>query len=223
MARPLLQLQNATLHYDITGTYGDISSLGQFEWYEWVYYCEGSTPFPLPREVLGRTLSPARGEGNEMAQWILKSNGNIVPCRSVRALTPKEKRSETEKQKQTIFTDLISKHWGDASQPPPFTDKQDSTMPTPDEDNEQVTSIPDFDDPVDANGQAIDLQPPYDTLIHTELMLPHNRIQQCTKVTQQTLGPDLRTMGTYHPSMPLNTMLYNVQFPDGAVKQCRFP
>ena len=96
-------------------------------------------------------------------------------------------------------------------------------MPTPDEDNEQVTSIPDFDDPVDANGQAIDLQPPYDTLIHTELMLPHNRIQQCTKVTQQTLGPDLRTMGTYHPSMPLNTMLYNVQFPDGAVKQCRFP
>ena len=218
-ARPLPQLQNATPHYDITGTHGDISSLGQFEWYEWVYYREGSAPFPLPREVLGRTLGPARGEGNEMAQWILKSNGNVVPRRSVRALTPEEKRSETEKHKRLIFTELISKRWGDASHPPSSTDEPDPTMDAQDEDEDQTTLVPVFDDPVDANGQAIDLQPAYDTLIHAELMLPHNGVQQRAKVTQRTLGPDLRTTGTYHSSMPLNTMLYDVQFPDGAVKE----
>jgi hypothetical protein len=29
--------------------------------------------------VLGRVLGPVCGEGNEMAQWILKANGNVVP------------------------------------------------------------------------------------------------------------------------------------------------
>ena len=42
-------------------------------------------PFPTTKnfwEVLG----PARGGGNEMAQWILKANGRVVPRRSLREL-----------------------------------------------------------------------------------------------------------------------------------------
>ena len=35
--------------------------------------------FPTNREVLGRVLGPAQGEGNEMAQWVLKANGKVVP------------------------------------------------------------------------------------------------------------------------------------------------
>ena len=36
-------------------------------------------PFPHNQEVLGHVLGPARGEGNELSQWVLKSNGNVVP------------------------------------------------------------------------------------------------------------------------------------------------
>ena len=52
-----LQLDGQTFSFSITGDEGDISNLCQFKWYEWVYYREGSANFPLPREVLGRSLA----------------------------------------------------------------------------------------------------------------------------------------------------------------------
>ena len=39
-----------------------------------VKYREHTAGFPLQRETLGRVLGPAKGEGNEVAQWILKAN-----------------------------------------------------------------------------------------------------------------------------------------------------
>ena len=57
---------------------GDISSLCQFGWYEWCYYHEQTAAFPHNREVLGRVLGPGQGEGNEMAQWVLKANGRVT-------------------------------------------------------------------------------------------------------------------------------------------------
>ena len=70
-AKNLLQLDGQTPSFSITGDEGDISNLCQFKWCEWVYYHEGSANFPLPCEVLGRSLGPTKGEGNEMAQWCL--------------------------------------------------------------------------------------------------------------------------------------------------------
>jgi hypothetical protein len=83
-AKNSLQLDGQTPSFFNHWYEGDISNLCQFKWYEWVYYREGSTNFPLPREVLGCSLGPVKGEGNEMAQWCLKANGNVVPHRSVR-------------------------------------------------------------------------------------------------------------------------------------------
>jgi hypothetical protein len=39
---------------------------------------------------------PAKGEGNEMCQWILKANGKMVPRRSVRPLQKAEIHSPSE-------------------------------------------------------------------------------------------------------------------------------
>ena len=108
-AKDLLDLKGQTPAFTVTGNIPDISNLCQFDWYQWVYYREGSAAFPLPREVLGRTLGPAAGEGNKMAQWILKANGNVVPCHSVRPLTDIEIRSEMEQRKRKIFDDLITR------------------------------------------------------------------------------------------------------------------
>jgi hypothetical protein len=82
-ARSLFQLHGTNAHTAMTNEEGDISNLCQYDWYQWCYYREHTAKFPFNREVLGRVLGPAKGEGNDMAQWILKANGNVVPRRTL--------------------------------------------------------------------------------------------------------------------------------------------
>ena len=79
MAKDNFKLHGMTPHTATLAEEGDISSLCQFGWYEWCYYCEQAAAFAHNREVLGQVLGPARGKGNEMAQWVLKANGQVVP------------------------------------------------------------------------------------------------------------------------------------------------
>jgi hypothetical protein len=79
--------------------------------------------------------------------------------------------------------------------------------------------IPEFDDPIDATGRAIDSQPAYDRMINTELMLPQNGEYQPVTVIGRTVGPSGRPEGQYHEDPAMNSMTYDVQFPDGDVKE----
>jgi hypothetical protein len=81
-AKDTFNLHGSNPHTALTGDRGDISSLCQYDWYEWWYSREQKEKFPFNREVLGRVLGPAKGAGNEMAQWILKANGKQVPRRT---------------------------------------------------------------------------------------------------------------------------------------------
>ena len=83
MAKDNFKLHGTTPHTATMAEEGDISSLCQFGWYEWCYYREQTAAFPDNREVFGRVLGPARREGNEMAQWVLKANGKVAPRRSL--------------------------------------------------------------------------------------------------------------------------------------------
>ena len=89
-------------HTLTTGDEGDISNLCQYGWYEWCYFRDQTAAFPNNKEVLGRVLGPARGAGNEMAQWILKANGRVVPRRSLRPLKVDEIHSPVEINKKSI-------------------------------------------------------------------------------------------------------------------------
>ena len=40
-------------------------------------------PFPITKKFWAELLGPARGVGNDLAQWILKANGRVVPRRSL--------------------------------------------------------------------------------------------------------------------------------------------
>ena len=66
-------------HTLMTGEEGNISNLCQYGWYDWCYYCVHTARFPYNQEVLGRVLGSAHYKGNELAQWVLKVNGNIMP------------------------------------------------------------------------------------------------------------------------------------------------
>ncbi len=72
-AKNLFQLNRTTPHTFTFGTDADILNLCRFGWYEWIYFREYSASFPFQKEQLGRCLGPARNEGNDMSQWVLKT------------------------------------------------------------------------------------------------------------------------------------------------------
>jgi Reverse transcriptase (RNA-dependent DNA polymerase) len=220
-AKNLFQLQGSNAHFTITGEEGDISNLCQFGWYDWCYYRDHTGDFPMPREILGRILGPARGEGNEMAQWVLKANGKVVPRRSCRLLTIAELNSEAEQEKRKVFDQLILKRWGSAIEPPEghTSDVKDELEPYFDEDDPIPSSVPDYDDPVDANGNAINQQPSYDRMINMELALPQGDSLKLAKVIRRSVNHEGKFTGTYDENPLLNSMTYDVEFPDGEVKE----
>ena len=222
-AGSLFQLEGRNPHHHVFHEEGDISNLCQFGWYEWVYY-RNRDPFPLHTELLGRCLGPSTGEGNGMSQWILKSNGKVVPRRIVRPLRKDEWSKDTEKAKRELFDSLISAKLGDSLTPMPdgneyelnAPEAQDDFVPYGDDDN-APWAIPEVDDPVDASGHALDQQPAYDQLINAELLISDGSEYQPVRVLGRTKSPSGRVEGEYDTNPILNTMLYDVEFPDGQV------
>ena len=80
-ARDLFQIQGSNPYTASFREEGDIFNICQFAWYEWVYFYDDSSTsqFPFPKSRLGRCLGPAKNEENEMTQWVLKQNGQVVP------------------------------------------------------------------------------------------------------------------------------------------------
>lgn len=213
----LFQLEGRNPYFSVTGQEGDISNLCQFKFYDWVYYREQKADYPLPKEILGRVLGPAKGEGNEMCQWVVNHHGNVIPRRTVRPLTNDEWIRESEVRKRSIFDNLIRVRWGTTISPPlPTTNKDFDVY---EDDDEDALHIPEFDDPVDARGRALDQQPLYDRLINIELMLPKDGEYKQAKVVGRTMTSDGKVSGTYDENHILNTMLYDVQFHDGDVQE----
>ena len=127
-AKDTFNLHGSNPHTVLTGDEGDISSLCQFGWYEWCYYRDHTEKFPFNKEVLGWILGPAKGEGNEMAQWVLKANGNVVPRHTARPLTVTETHSTMELKKRGTFDALVEKRWGTSMSPPPVPKDDDELV-----------------------------------------------------------------------------------------------
>ena len=169
----------------MTGEEGDISNLCQYKWYEWCYYREHTANFPHNRKVLGHVLGPARGEGNEMAQWILKANGNVVPRQMHQPLQTAEIHSPTEVKKRKVFNALIERRWGTSISPPKTTGgNQKPEFENYEDDDEPERVIPEIEDAVDANGRLLDQQPAYDAIINAEVQLQLGEEYVTRKVKQ---------------------------------------
>ena len=217
-ARNLFQLDGRNAHFDVMGEEGDISNLCRFDWYEWGYFMDQKAGFPLQREILGRVLGPSKGVGNEMSQWILKSNGKIVSRRTVRPLNAEELVKDEEKAKRNAFTEIINNTFGTIVSPMPQPTK-DSDFVEYEDDDEDARVIPEWSDPVDSAGNPIDQQPLYDKLINAELFLQHGENIVNSKIIGRSIGSDGQTFGTYDDNPALNTMVYDIEFPDGEVKE----
>ena len=76
-----------------------------------------------------------------------------------------------------------------------------------------------MDDPIDSAGRAINQQPAYDKLIQAELILPQGDKLKMARVVGRAVGPDGLTTGTFSDIPILNSIVYDVEFPDGEFKE----
>ena len=240
-AKNLFQLQGTNPYSATLGEMGDISSLCQFSWYEWVYFRQGSKAFPYLKEELGRCLGPCKNEGNEMCQWVLQANGFIVPRRTLRRLTAHESApsNEVEARKRSIFDDLIKARFGDSMSLGP---EDKALQPTGEDDDPAILGeegSADFDmdsyefyedgheqtpqpmeaDLVDASGKPINQQSVSDLLLNAELHLPSGESEQLGRVVRRAVDENGKLIGSFDNNPMLNTLIYEVEFPDGSLKQ----
>ena len=75
------------------------------------------------KECLGRCLGPAQNKGNEMAQWILTGNGQVVSRRAIFHLEKADlaPSNEMEQRKRTGFDAAITNRLGNSFTLPPIT------------------------------------------------------------------------------------------------------
>ena len=225
-AKTMFSLHGSNAHTSLTGDEGDISNLCQYGWYDWCYYREQGAKFPFNREILGRVLGPASGEGNEMAQWVLKANGNVIPNRTLRPLHVDELHSAVEVKKREIFDALIERRHGTSTTPSNISpSSKDDDGGALDEwsayhdDDEIPRHIPEIEDVVDSHGKVLCQQPAYDKMINAEVQLQLRDRVQSARVIQRSLGLDGKVAGLYDDNPLLNSMVYDLEFPDGTIKE----
>jgi hypothetical protein len=221
---------------------GDISNLCTYGWYEWVYFRQSTAPFPMLQEELGRCLGPTKNEGNEMCQWVLQKNGQIVPRATLRRLTRDESSpfNEPEARKRAEFDAAIREKLGDSMMLGPAehttgnlvhqTEEFDFEDPTsvlefnpdefiPYEDEVEAPAVMPHADLTDSSGKPINQQSMTDLLINAEVLLPQGESEQLAKVLRRSVDEEGKLIGTFNDNPILNTLVYEVEFPDGTVKE----
>ena len=123
-----------------------------------------------------------------------------------------------EVKKREVFIALIKQRWGDSVTP----SKDDEAVLKYDDykdEYEEPRIIPDIEEPVDSTGKPINQQPFYDKLINAEVQLQMGDSLVKGKVIGRSVEPDGTIIGSYDDNPMLNSFLYDVEFPDGQVKE----
>ena len=232
-ARDLFQLNGTNPHTATFGDEGDISNLCQFDWYQWCWYFDETSAlrFPFQKAALGRCLGPAENEGNEMSQWVLKQNGQVVPRRTLVPLTAEQlaPSNEVEAKRRADYDADIRSKLGDCMKLPTIVEDSDEDedpvveIDDPDfrpyEDDETPPSVMPEADIVDNAGRPICQQSMTDLLVNAEVLLPQGEELQLAKVVGQSFDANGKVIGRFDENPLLNSLVYDVRFPDGTVKE----
>ena len=185
-----------------------------------MYFREHTAAFPHNKEVLGHVLGPARGAGNEMAQWILKANGQVVPHHSIRPLHLGELTSPSEQSKHQSFDALIERRFGTSINPLQQLNDDDrkfGNIEPYEDDDEVIWPKPEIEDTVDATGRLLNQSPAYDRMINAEVRIQLDNAAVSGKVKRQALGADGQMTGKYNTNPYHNSVLDEVDFAYGQV------
>ena len=84
---------------------------------------------------------------------------------------------------------------------------------------DELAESPDHEDILDSMGRILEQQLAFDKIINAEVMIQNGDEMAMGKVARRSLDADGRTAGTYHDNPFLNTITYDVEFPNGQVKE----
>ena len=136
----------------------------------------------------------------------------------MRPLTVDEKHNLVEIKKRETFTILIEKRWGTAMLPKADAHPDKEWSEYVDE-VDIPKEVPEMEDSVDSTGKLIDQQPAYDKLINAEVQFQVENLMLNGKVTKRSVEPDGKQSGNYNDNPILNSLIYEVEFEDGAVRE----
>ena len=124
---------------------------------------------------MGQVLGPTTGAGNYMVQWILKSNGYVVPRQTLCPLYVDELHIAEDQKKWNSFGDFIERRRGTSVNPPPVsTTSNENIWKEHEEEDESARITPDIENTFDAKGCQLNQQLAYDKLISAEFQLQHD-------------------------------------------------
>jgi hypothetical protein len=174
--------------------------------------------------VLGQALGPAKGAGNEMAQWTLKANCKVVPCRSSRPLKVDEIHSPADLKKREMFDKLIEKKCGKSVNPlkPNSSENDGDNEFKEHEVNDEPKRIaPDIEVTVDAVGKRFKQQPACNNILRSEVSLELGESMTVGKVSKPALGPNGTVAGAFDgkPLSQCNDLQGRI--PQRAIKRAR--
>jgi hypothetical protein len=98
-------------------------------------------------------------------------------------------------------------------------DDPDNEYEAYEDEDETAKVVNDIEDIVDANGRVLNTMPAYDLILNSEVSLQLGNEMTVGNVIQRSVGYDGQTAGTYDDNPTNNTMVYEVEFPDGQVKE----
>ena len=116
-------------------------------------------------------IGPIKNEGNEMAQSVMNSKARFVPRCTIRKLRKDEIFSETEKQKRSLFNDLVQKRLGDSMAQPEKHILAEYDWYYNDSEPASV-QLPEYNYPVDTDGTTSYEKPITYFWIYAEMNMP---------------------------------------------------
>ena len=141
----------------------------------------------------------------------------FVPRRSLRPLKVDEIHSPVEIKKREVFDELIQRRWGTPMTPPKTQQpKAFENMKIMNNKNNQHLKLKTLLTLL-ASSSTSNLA--YDQIINAEVQLQLGEEMVNGKAIQRTIGPDGQVTGTYDNNPFLNSIIYDVEFPDGQVKE----
>ena len=204
------QLKGEVPETIVSGQTADISPFVEFGWYEWVMWWNTTSGYPEPREELGRWLGPDPDVGPALCSKVLKSNGQWIYTSTYRRLSEEELRDPKKREERAEFDRAVKEKLGG---PDEFVDPD---AKTPEyqlyEDDFEGThvGIPDID------GVTPEINDEY---IGAEVNLPYDGDMVAGRVTRRARNQDGELEGTSNANPILDTRVYQVEFPDGGVKE----
>ena len=169
---------------------GDPSNICQYKWYGWCYFQGNKEKFPFNQEFIGPVIGPAKVEGNDMDQCLLKTNGTVVPRRIWITLNVAEIHSPVKIKKIYTFDFLIERIRGNSMTPPKTNEPEiKGKWEEYEYENKYPRTIPEIEDTLETNGRLINQQSAYEWTINSEVILLHGNDLQYTKLIQISIGP----------------------------------